>query len=238
MNLVNVVVESQAISLNMTFSYLCEDLVDAGCRVKVNFAGRDCAAMVMSVQPFTDELEAHYVAQGIALKAITSIIDHYPVLDAQRLALALTVADETLSNPMLVIQSMLPKALKAQLAAPQPPKHRVVELLEEPAKASAKQRVILDALRGGPQPYTAIKNEFGSAVDTLIKNGCVSVRDEIKTYHALPVETVSATYDLSQPQIEALKAIRTAPQRVVCLYGPTGSGKTEVYLTLAKQTGG
>lgn len=235
MNLVNVVVESQAIALNMTFSYWCEFPVQPGCRVKVNFAGRTCAAMVMQVQAWSDTLQAQFEAQGIRLKPVESVIDHYPVLDEARLNLAMTVAEETLSNPMLVIQSMLPKALKAQLAAPQPPKERVVELLRIPDKTTPKQTLIVDALRRGPQPYTLIKKEYGAAVDTLIKNGILSVNDVIKTYRPIPVEAVDANYTLSPPQQEALKAIREASQPVVCLYGPTGSGKTEVYLTLAKQ---
>jgi primosomal protein N' (replication factor Y) len=235
MNLVNVVVESQAIALNMTFSYLCAEPVKEGCRVKVNFAGRTCAAMVMSVEPWTEELKDRFDKQGIALKTVSAVIDRFPVLEEERLKLAMTVAEETLSNPMLVIQSMLPKALKAQLAAPEPPKHRVVELNAEPSKPTPKQALILDALRSGPQPYTSLKHEFGGALDTLIKNGVVSASEQIKTYRTLPVEAVEATYALSDPQREALIAIQNASQRVVCLYGPTGSGKTEVYLTLAKQ---
>ena len=234
MNLVDVVVESQAVSLNMTFSYLSAQPLVAGCRVKVNFANRDCAAMVMRVVPFTDELQAQFDAQGITLKPILAIIDQVPVLDHERLQLALIVAEETLSNPMLVIQSMLPKALKPQLSAPQPPKHRVVELREVPNKSTPKQNLVVDALRRGPQPYTSIKNTYGTAIDTLIKNGSVVVRDEVKTYRSLPVEAIPASYNLSEPQIQALEAIRTSKQPVVCLYGPTGSGKTEVYLTLAK----
>lgn len=235
MMLVDVVVESQAIALNMTFSYFSVHPVQAGCRVKVNFANRDCAAMVMRAQPLTQELRDHFAAQGITLKPIKAIIDTYPVLDHERLKLATVVAEETLSNPMLVVQSMLPKALKAQLSAPQPPSHRVVELIDTPIKATPRQMAIVDVLRHGPQPYMTIKADYGSAIDTLIKNGKVAVREEIKTYHARVVETVEATYALSTPQVEALKAIRNAQQTAVCLYGPTGSGKTEVYLTLAKQ---
>jgi len=235
MILVDVVVESQAVALNMTFSYFCAESVLPGCRVKVNFAGRDCAAMVMRVQPLTEEFQAHYTTQGITLKPVTAIIDRIPVLDEDRLRLAMIVAEETLSNPMLVIGSMLPKALKPQLSAPLPPTHRVVELLEVPAKLTDKQALVVDALRSGPQAYTEIKTNYGSAIDTLIKNGVVSIRDEVKAYRSKPVESIAANYELSEPQNAALDSIRNATQRVVCLYGPTGSGKTEVYLTLAKQ---
>ena len=156
MILVDVVVESQAVALNMTFSYFCAESVLPGCRVKVNFNNRDCAAMVMRVQPLTEELQNHYTTQGITLKPVTAIIDRVPVLDDDRLRLAMIVAEETLSNPMLVIQSMLPKALKPQLSAPLPPTHRVVELLDVPTKLTEKQSLVVDALRSGPQSYTCL----------------------------------------------------------------------------------
>ncbi|KAF0227006.1 MAG: primosomal protein N' (replication factor Y) (superfamily II helicase) [Erysipelotrichaceae bacterium] len=234
MSILEVYIEHKTIKLNTRFSYLHMHPVLKGTRVKVNFHNQICIAMVVSCTEYTSDIEKSYLDQKITLKPILEIIDPLPILNDELLQLGEQVALDTLSSVMSCYQTMLPKMLKPNSTAKIARVERMVHFESEPIKTTDRQKAILDELRSVDKPYTALKKEFGTPLDTLIKNGCLSTYDREMNYSPKPYEKISVPYELSDAQNNAYEAIKTSPQSVLCLYGPTGSGKTELYLKLAE----
>ena len=234
MYLCDVYIEHKTIKLNTRFSYLSAEPILKGTRVKVNFHNQSCIAMVVACQSFTNELQSRYEADGITLKEIQEVIDSSPILNDELLALGETVALESLSSVMACYQSMLPKMLKPNSAFREARVETMAHLDHEPTKITDKQKVVLDELRLEDKPLSILRKEFGTSINTLIKNGHVSTYEREMTYKSRPFEKNLAPYELSEAQNLAYHAIKSAPQQVICLYGPTGSGKTELYLKLAE----
>jgi len=234
MQINDVYIEHKTIKLNTRFSYLSAQPIAKGTRVKVNFHNQACIAMVVDSRPFTPELEKHYSENKIVLKEILDIVDPMPILNEELLALGETVAMESLSSVMACYQSMLPKMLKPNSAFREARTEVMAHLDHEPLKITPKQAVVLDELRLEDRILSLMRKEFGSAIDTLIKNGNVTTTTREMSYVAKPYEKIAIPYELSDAQKEAYDAIKASPQSVICLYGPTGSGKTELYLKLAQ----
>jgi primosomal protein N' (replication factor Y) len=234
MHLCDVYIEHKTIKLNTRFSYLSFEPILKGTRVKVNFHNQACIAMVVACQPFTDDLQKRYEADKITLKEILEVVDPAPILNEELLALGEIVALESLSSVMACYQSMLPKMLKPNSSFREARVETMAHLDHEPSKITDKQQAILDELRIEDRILSILRKEFGSAINTLIKNGNVTTYEREMSYVARPFEKILASYELSDAQKQAYDAIKTSPQQVLCLYGPTGSGKTELYLKLAE----
>lgn len=234
MYLIDVYIEHKTIKLNSRFSYLSQAVIQRGTRVKVNFHNQSCIAMTVACQPFTPELQKRYEDEKIALKEILEVVDPSPILNEELLALGETVALESLSSVMACYQSMLPKMLKPNSAYREARVETMAHLDHEPQKITEKQLAVLDELRLEDRILSVLRKEFGSAVNTLIKNGFVTTYEREMTYQAKPFEKVAMPYELSEAQKNAYEAILNSPKNILCLYGPTGSGKTELYLKLAE----
>ncbi len=234
MYLLDVYIEHKTIKLNTRFSYLYHEPILRGTRVKVNFHNQACIAMVVGGQDFTSALEKTYQENKITLKEILEIVDPLPILNEELLALGEQVALDTLSSVMACYQSMLPKMLKPNSAFKEARTELMAHFDHEPIKVSDKQKTILDRLKNEDQVLSVLRKAYGTSVNTLIKNGHVTTYSREMSYVAKPYEKIEAPYELSEAQTLAYQSIKTSTQSVLCLYGPTGSGKTELYLKLAQ----
>jgi primosomal protein N' (replication factor Y) (superfamily II helicase) len=74
-----------------------------------------------------------------------------------------------------------------------------------------------------------------STLKTMIKNGYIEVYTKEKTYQDQTYKQKLPDYELSDKQKNALDLIHKSDKDVMCLFGKTGSGKTELYLKLAEE---
>ncbi len=234
MHLLDVYIEHKTIKLNTRFSYLYPDPILKGTRVKVNFHNQSCIAMVVQDRIFDETLTQEYSDKKIVLKSILEVIDPFPILNAELLQLGEQVALDTLSSVMACYQSMLPKMLKPNSKFRSARMELVAHLIQEPLKLSVKQALVVDELRHEDKALSYLRKNFGSAITTLIKNGFVSTVEREMSYAVLPYAKIAMPYELSDAQKLAYATIQSSTQSVLCLYGPTGSGKTELYLKLAE----
>ncbi len=128
--------------------------------------------------------------------------------------------------------------------APAPKRLKQVRLLKPDAK-TPKQREILAWLK--TQGGTALQKEVNASASTLkslMAQEAIAIEDrEIIRDPLAYLESVGKTRDftLSPNQRQVVDAVmaRTEPEEIsepLLLYGITGSGKTEVYMTLAEKT--
>ena len=105
----NCLVELSHVFFDKTFSYIVpKDLqkdIRVGMRVKVPFGKQELEGFVMSISNDKNDME---------LKEIISLVDSYPVLNAELLALGRIIQSMTLSSLMSCYQVMLPRGLKAK----------------------------------------------------------------------------------------------------------------------------
>ena len=225
-----VIVDIAHSDVDKIFDYACDFPVEAGTRVAVPFGRSAATGFVMRVKDSSD-----YPAEK--LKKIYRAEEDFPALNAECLALAHTIAARYRVPMALVLRLFLPAEMRtgkvgetyrtfARLVSDMPP-----------AKNAPQQAACLAFLKENGEADAAIlRKMFGAAVNALVKKGAVAL--ERRRVLRDPYRGVEGEYRpraLTPAQSAAVTRVGETQKTVVLLHGVTGSGKTEIYLTLIAQ---
>ena len=225
-----VIVDIAASETDRIYDYLCDDSIVVGSRVRVPFGGKTVAGFVMRLKS-----ESNLPIER--LKKVYPCPDELPALNPECLVLA----------EKLTARYRVPKALTLRLFLPSEMRTgKVRELLRNYAeltlpvsemtlaKTAKNQRGAAAYLEAnGKTDCAYLNNAYPGGVAALEKKGYVKItkeqilRDPYKT-----VEGEAPVRILTEDQQRAVTTIREDSRTVQLLHGVTGSGKTEIYLTL------
>ena len=237
MYIVDVLIEHPILSLDTTFSYLSNTLVLNNVRVKIPFNHRSIIGYVLECKETklsVDELEKE---NGFKYQYIQSVIDEEPLLNDELIQLSDTISKLTLSPRISVLQAMLPSSLKPSSSSNVNIKYlkKITIISNLPAKTS-KQNECLDYIKKHQNLYLKDLPYSSTIVDNLVKQNLIQI-EEVEVYR--DVETSSSLtkniVQLTPLQQTAVNGIMSKKERVSLIRGVTGSGKTEVYLSLTKR---
>ncbi len=228
-----VIVDIAASETDRIFDYLCDDDTVVGSRVRAPFGNKTLPGFVMRLKQSSD-----FPVER--LKKALPCPDELPALNAE----CLTLAEK------LTARYRVPKALALRLFLPAEMRTgKVRELMRNYAtlKVSVEEMKLVKSAKNqiGAAEYLAqngktdcayLNHLFPGGVSALEKKGYAEItqeqllRDPYKSVTSERVERV-----LTPDQQRAVETIRTDPRAVQLLHGVTGSGKTEIYLTLIAQ---
>ena len=225
-----VIVDIASSETDRIFDYLCDETIIVGSRVRAPFGNRTLPGFVMRLKETSDYPQEK-------LKKILPCEDELPALNAECLSLAEKIS----------ARYRVPKALSLRLFLPAEMRTgKVRELVKnyaslllplselKLAKTAKNQLGVANYLaENGKTECAYLNNLFPGGVSALEKKGYVRItkeqilRDPYKSVYA-KAESRTLTPD----QARAVKTIQTDERTVQLLHGVTGSGKTEIYLTL------
>ncbi len=226
-----VIVDIAHSEVDKIFDYLCDDGLQAGCRVTVPFGRTYVAGFVMRVK------ESSSLSPS-ALKRIARVYDEPPALNGECLALAEKIAARYRVPMALVLRLFLPSEMRAGKVS------EIYRAFAAPAAAEAEfssrakvQRELFEYLKEhGKTPCTVLRERFSGALTALEKKGLIRItRERVQRSPYADLQTESDVHTLTEEQKNALAAIASSDKRVQLLHGVTGSGKTEIYLNLIAQ---
>ncbi len=225
-----VIVDIAASETDRIFDYICDGDISVGSRVRAPFGGKTLPGFVMRLKE-TSELPQE------KLKKVLPCPDELPALNPECLQLAEKLAARYRVPKALTLRLFLPTEMRtgkireltrnyAELCV------RVEEMkLSKTAKNQRGAAAYLQA--HGKTDCAYLNTAFPGGVSALEKKGYVKItkeqiqRDPYKTVEGKRVERV-----LTPDQARAVKIIDEDSRTVQLLHGVTGSGKTEIYLTL------
>ncbi len=231
MKIVNVYIEHPVMQLNTTFSYYYSgDLsIDRGYRVKVDFNRQSIVGFVDSVIE-VDDLPAYEEKLGYQLKEIKEIIDEEALLNEELYQLGLWMSRMTVCPIISCFTAMLPPSLK-------PTSSKKSVAMEKWAKVESEELVQQYSLPDKEMLLSEIKKYLSEyKLKKYRDQKQITVYEKQKSAKVEDLSIKEAPYPLSQQQLEAIDTIQKTEKSVCLLHGLTGSGKTEVYMQLAKNT--
>ena len=223
-----VIVDIAHSQVDKVFEYSCSDETQVGARVKVPFGGRTIDGFVIGVSQVSS-----YPAEKV--KPITEVFDEPPALIPECFTLMERIAQRYRVPKAVALRLFLPSEMR--LGKVHESKRRFAKFVKEiPLSSTAKKQA--EALefikRENEADYARFAEMFGrGAVDGLLKKGAIEV-DERKIQRN-PFEDLGQNYEkriLTPAQQSAIESIETSPKRVHLIHGVTGSGKTEIYLSI------
>jgi len=245
----SVVLRESVLTTDQTYDYRVPDELTAdlctGQFVEVPFGGgnRVCVALVMEIYP---DRETQY-----ELKYILRIIDLYPVLFADQIALLPYIRSRYTCTYGDAIRLMVPSVVttrksKIQQVAFVCNRETALSVLSECELESLVQIRILELLCECEEiPVSELMSVLSisrSPIDTLRKKGLVGIEKRVVRPDPSEDEEDGETplktdpFPPSEAQQNAIRAILAEKGRKeFLLYGITGSGKTEVYLQCAQE---
>ena len=225
-----VIVDIAANETDRIFDYLCDDGITVGFRVRAPFGGKTLPGFVMKIK----ETSSYPMEK---LKKVYPCPDELPALNSECLSLAEKLAARYRVPKALTLRLFLPSEMRtgkvrelmrnyAELTTP---------VAEMKLSKSAKNQIgAAEYLaENGKTDCAYLNTAFPGGVAGLEKKGYVRItkeqllRDPYKTVSEEKVERV-----LTPDQEMAVRTIQTDERTVQLLHGVTGSGKTEIYLTL------
>lgn len=211
------------------FEYRAIDGVCEGSRVKVPFGNRVVDGFVMRLKRNSD-------FDAAKLKSILSVVDEVPALCAECLSLAEQISVRYRCPKALVLRLFLPGEMRKGAVREL---YKTYVLLKdgafEPAARAKAQAAALAFLRENEKyGYTELCGRFGrSAVGALVEKGAAELtKERVIRSPYVAVSGAGAEHTLTAGQKSAVESIGRSDKTVQLLHGVTGSGKTEIYLTL------
>lgn len=237
MRIAQVWIEHPVLKLDQIFSYDALDLPAArGKRVQVDFNGRTIVGFVDQVVDSPLDAEGYFRESGYRLKPLISVLDTQALITPELFDLAKWMAKDTLSPVISCFQAMLPSKLKPRSSAQPIKMEQHVYYLHGHDQLTSRQNQVLAWLKDHDGCLLNEWRRQSAAVSrTLEKLGCAEIRQQPARSHPGPAAPSEAFYPLTDGQRRAAEQILSAKQSVVLLHGVTGSGKTEIYLHLARQ---
>ena len=227
-----------------------EGCSEPGARAIVPFGRRLLAGVITSVCTETD-------LDPTKVKDVRALPDQAPVLAAALLETLLRAARHYVSPPGTMLAAALPPGAGRSGFAAEAAAETFYSLAAEPEAArglcalAPRQRSIVDLLAAstGDVSWKEIRDrlgEIGPALHALRKKGIVRTeRRHVERDHAerrpelLPAGGEVSRHTLTSEQAAAVsavgEAVRSGRPKGFLLMGPTGSGKTEVYLSAIEQ---
>ncbi len=240
MQIVRVLIEYANRTLNRPFSYFYKGStkIQKGVRVLVNFNHRDIVGYVIDVEE-TDKAVSEIEEQsGYQLNEIVSIVDQTPLLDEELLALLDEVSSYYLAPKISVLQAMLPPSLsprRSSLKAPKIAYDQFYEIVDDNEEGLTNKQIEL--LRFIKQEGRVLKRDIKSksVAEKLLEADRIKIVKEEKRRLNIPDFEYEEPPALTDDQKAVIKEFNDSNDAVYLLEGVTGSGKTEVYLSLSEQ---
>ena len=240
MKIVEVLIEYANYSLDRPFSYyyLGKKKVDVGFRVLVNFNNRDIVGYVIKCYESDKSLEDLEKELGFSIGEVKDIIDESPLLSGDLLELADKVSDYYLAPKISVLQSMLPPSLsprRSSLKAPKIAYDLYVRVISKDESGLTDKQIELLRLISSTDKVLKKEIKSVSVLNKLIEYERVEIIKEEKRRLKIPEFKYIEPPELTFEQKSVIEEFNSTNDKVYLLEGVTGSGKTEVYLTLSEQ---
>ncbi len=223
-----VIVDIAHSEVDKIFDYVCGEDISAGMRVAVPFGRSAATGFVMRVKEKSDFPQEK-------LKRIYRAEEDFPALNAECLALAKKIAARYRCPLALTLRLFLPAEMRTGKVSE---RYRTVALAAEgefDTRRAPQQTACLAHLKEcGEEDAARLRERFGAgAVNALVKKGAILLEERRQLrdpYRGIGKR--EEVHVLTPAQQQAVERISQTDKTVTLLHGVTGSGKTEIYLTL------
>ena len=225
-----VIVDIAASETDKIFDYLCDESVSVGSRVRAPFGTKTVPGFVMRIK----ETSSYPMEK---LKKVLPSDDELPALTAESLSLVEKLTARYRVPKALVLRLFLPAEMRVGKVRELTKNYASLVAKDEEIvlrKGAEKQAALVAYLKEHGKTECAVLNElFPGAAKALEKKGFVKITKEKilrDPYKSVQGEKIERT--LTPDQQNAVERILEDKRTVQLLHGVTGSGKTEIYLTL------
>lgn len=236
MEIITCWIEHPVRSLDQTFTYLSDEPVLPGCRVRVPFGRREVIGFTETSQHTEESREEIEKRLHMKLKKVSEVIDKEPLITEELHDLALWMKEQTLSTTISCFQVMLPGKVKPSSSSTKAVVEKWVRLSEETVSLTPKQlEAYLLVQEKGEMKYSELRKQYPNQAHALIEKKAVTVFEKEKTAAVKKIPVTGRPLPLTPLQQKAIDEIRNTHDSVYLIRGVTGSGKTEIYLQLAAE---
>ena len=240
MKLVELLIEYAVHSLDRPFTYFYrgDKYIAPGFRVLVNFNNKEIIGYVLTIKENEGSIKEIEESLGYTINEIIDVIDTSPLLNNDLLKLVDEVSDYYLASKISVLQAMLPPSLspkKSSLKAPKIAYNIFVEINDDNEEGLTPKQIEL--LRLIKQEGKVLKKELKSPsiIKKLLMMSRIKETKEEKRRLELPNYEMEVNKKLTIDQNNVINEFRESHDQIYLLEGVTGSGKTEVYLSLSEK---
>ena len=240
MKIVEILIEYANYSLDRPFSYFYKGnkKVDVGYRVLVDFNNRESVGYVINCYNTDKDIKTLEAELGFKIGEIKDVIDESPLLSDDLLKLADEVAEYYIAPKISVLQAMLPPSLsprKSSLKAPKIAYDTFVKVIDKSEEGLTDKQIELLRLLSTSDKVLKKEIKSKSILDKLIQYKRVELFKEEKRRLTIPDFEMTIPHQLTSEQQTVIDEFNSSKDKVYLLEGVTGSGKTEVYLSLSEQ---
>ena len=234
MYLYEVYVTNSSLNVNRSFTYYSDIYIDNFKRVLVLFNRKKVQGLIVSSKKF-DSLNEVEKSLGFKINKILSVVDKEPLITNKQFELAKWLSYNTVSSFISCLNIMFPKALKISSKSVSVVKEKYIKLKEVDLNSlTVKQKEIYKSLKDNMLLSEARKLSV-SIINKFIEKDIIEIIEEEKKYKDKDLYINDNFKTLTNDQKSVFDGFLKTDKVVSLLFGVTGSGKTEVYLHLAKE---